>query len=194
MNWKQLHSWFNNTNQKLKKSSDGVGAKSDAPGKLAAHLFKLLDKRTRRLQHAEIWQKRNKAELDIAIKAELKKRAHARAKLQASGNGESDSDTSDSNSNSSSDDNSDSEDDDAAAGPSKGKARVKMDKQAKSEWLSVRRRLSVQMWNAQEGEEREAILKIYDEQELPGSKGSKGDADDDAEKTVAERTPEELQG
>ncbi|KAJ7098436.1 hypothetical protein C8R44DRAFT_889057 [Mycena epipterygia] len=143
----QLHAWFNNTSQRLKKASNGMDGSSQTPGKLAAQLFKPLDKRTQRWQHVEIWQKCHKAELDTAIDAEMKN--------NSSNSSSSDSDSGDSTNND------------------------------EGDWLSVWQKLVIEMWNAEEGEEREVILKIYDEQELPGSK------DNTPSQNADKMTPEE---
>ncbi|KAJ7113456.1 hypothetical protein C8R44DRAFT_741055 [Mycena epipterygia] len=193
---KQLHAWFNNRNQKMKKTQDGVDGGGDTSGKLAAQLFNGLDKKSRRWQHVEIWQKRNKARFEAAVQAALRKMAKKKGPADDDGNA---SDNSDSDTSSSSDDDSDSDSDATsdtnsnAGGRAKGKvrreteARVKMDNKARSVGMSVKRKVACEMWEAETGEEREAVLKMYDEQEVPGSK------ENAFGKIAEERTPEELQ-
>ncbi|KAJ7732257.1 hypothetical protein B0H14DRAFT_2639884 [Mycena olivaceomarginata] len=112
---KQLHSWFKNYGQKVKKRGDIV-----APSKastLALRLFKRISKRRRRLQVVEIFQKRNSVLVDTAVKLAMDQLAGKKAKKQTkkkkrikTTNGKDDSTISDKSS--SSDDSSSSSDDD----------------------------------------------------------------------------------
>ncbi|KAJ7738279.1 hypothetical protein B0H14DRAFT_3610867 [Mycena olivaceomarginata] len=77
---KQLHSWFKNYGQKVKKRGDIV-----APSKastLALRLFKRISKRRRRLQVVEIFQKRNSVLVDTAVKLAMDQFAGKKAKKQ----------------------------------------------------------------------------------------------------------------
>ncbi|KAJ7077356.1 hypothetical protein C8R44DRAFT_755235, partial [Mycena epipterygia] len=151
------------------KNAGRRGRRRDTSGKLAAQLFNGLDKKSRsRWQHVEIWQKRNKARFEAAVQAALRKMAKKKGPADDDGNA---SDNSDSDTSSSSDDDSDSDSDATsdtnsnAGGRAKGKvrreteARVKMDNKARSVGMSVKRKVACEMWEAETGEEREAVLK-----------------------------------
>ncbi|KAJ6629014.1 hypothetical protein B0H10DRAFT_2208940 [Mycena sp. CBHHK59/15] len=64
----QLHAWFNNRSQKLKKAQGGSTSQA---GSLAAKLFSSLRKKKRRYQEVEIYQKRHKAEIDRRVDAAM---------------------------------------------------------------------------------------------------------------------------
>ncbi|KAJ7928229.1 hypothetical protein B0H13DRAFT_1860669 [Mycena leptocephala] len=204
----QLHSWYNNQSQKLKKNQDSVG--TNTAGSLAARLFKCIIKRRHRLQEVEIFQKRNKRLVDDAVEAAKKKLA----KKAATGSDSDDttstdgSDSSDSegDSSSSSDDDQNgdggngggSDDDDNRSSGSnaipgskvgrskKGSSKGKPDGIGRAKSMRLRRRIAQKLWENASASEKEIVKKLYREQTAHMS-------DDLLEKTVDERMPEEIQ-
>lgn len=67
-----LHNWFNNRSQAKKKAAKGMGgAGSASESTVKDILTNLIGKKTggRKLQRAEIWQKRNKNAMHVALDA-----------------------------------------------------------------------------------------------------------------------------
>ncbi|KAJ6585962.1 hypothetical protein B0H19DRAFT_1250708 [Mycena capillaripes] len=203
---KQLHAWFNNHNQKVKKGQDNVGSTA---GSLAARLFKAIVKKRRRLQEVEIFQKRNKKAIDDAVKAAKQKMAKKAKKRSgnASDSDEDDSSNSDKDNSSSSSD-SDSEDSDAESSSSssddehsgsddqhntsgprpskKSSSTAKTERIGRAKAMRLRRKVAQKLWKKATPEEREIVAKIYREQQPYATDGV-------LEKPLAERTPEEIQ-
>jgi hypothetical protein len=197
-----LLSWFNNRSQKLKKS-DNKFSPSKA-GSLAVKLFKSIVKKRRRLQEVEMFQKRNKELIDAAVKKEMAKKAKPKdGTLRTndkggcsdgdSGSGSDDDDThdddsssSDSGDDSNSDDDSNMKDSTSTGGRFKRKAKAKMDRKARANAMSLRRKIAQKLWENAPAEEKEIVGKLYREQ-----KGII--AYDVLDKPVEERTPEEIQ-
>ncbi|KAJ7457409.1 hypothetical protein FB451DRAFT_1183315 [Mycena latifolia] len=193
----QLHAWFNNRNQKIKKAESGVGK---GP-------VKDISKRSRWLQEVEIYQKCHKAEVNAKVKAEL-------VKLEIIGDNSADTnssdssttnstttDSSDSDSNSSSSDSSTSNSSNlrssgteaklgdtssSAKGVGAGKAGATAGGNSKAGTKSTTRQK--QMLDGEDKEEKEAVAKIYHKQ------GAAVRPQTDAlSKGSDEKTPEELQ-
>jgi hypothetical protein len=171
-------------------------------------LFKSIAKKRRRLQEVEIFQKRNKELVDTTVKAEMAKRVaqDAKSKVQnrshnengrcsgdarSSGGDSVDAKDSDdeSGSSSDSDDDSNSDDDSDTKDPTskgKGRSQTKMDGITRAKAMSLRRQIAQTLLDNASAEEKEIVAKLYREQ-----KGIV--ADDVFDKSVEERTPEEIQ-
>jgi hypothetical protein len=198
LNAQQLHAWFNNKSQKVKKSQNGV-ANGSMAGSLVGKLFRSLKKRSRKLQEREIHQMRHKDEIEAQVKASM----------EHWNEGDS-SNTSSSETSSSSSDCDDAKGDaqpkgnamgnaqaqgDApagrfkskAAGKGKGKAAEKRplkNGERKSRTMALRRRIAAEMWEAADEEERAEVQRIYLAQPVINT-----GLDDEG----GERTPEEYQ-
>ncbi|KAJ7032312.1 hypothetical protein C8F04DRAFT_1185159 [Mycena alexandri] len=185
---KQIRSWFNNRGQKVKREQAAVDGSKQ--GSLVIGLFKNLKKKTRWLQEIEIYQKRNRATIEKAVKAAL---ALGRRNIDSSSS-DSSSDSSDSESSSSDSSDSQSSDSDTAgnspheAGRFKKttKAKVKLDRQARSKGMSVRRRVVAELFEKESEEEKVNVCQVYEAQEAAPK-------NEEFDKPTEERTPEEIQ-